>query len=74
MPRRPLSPLDYVHVMTKIPLHMHRWYTVQSAAFGIDRMTLYMFALRFAFQSNTEFKEFVKTIIVKGGHHANNTK
>lgn len=65
MPRLSASPLDYVHVMTKIPLHMHRWYTVQAAAFSVDRMLLYMLALKFAYHSNTEFKSFVQTILEK---------
>lgn len=74
MPRPPTNPLNYVNVFTKLPLHMHRWYTIQAASFGMERMVLYMFALKFAFHSNTEFKEFVRTILNKDDTHATKTK
>ncbi len=62
MARPALHPLDYVSVQTKLPLHMHRTFTTLAARLGIARMTLYMYAIRFAFQSGKEFETFVRTI------------
>lgn len=69
MSRKPLSPLDYVAIQTKLPLHMHRHFVILAAKHGIDRMQVYMYALRFAFQSAVEFDHFLSAIQAERGKH-----
>ena len=62
MPRPALNPLDYVNIHTRLPLHMHRWFTLKAIRLGVERAILYTYALKFAYHSDTEFSAFVREI------------
>ena len=74
MPRPALRPLDYVTVQTRLPLFMYKSFIVQAARHSMDRMQVYMYALRFAYQSGKEFTTFLDTIQEKQAQHDNSSK